>query len=98
MAPGDVPGRHPHPSPAAIACDYGAAELLLRHLYPGAAAAAGATAGRIVGFDQTEFLDGEPRMSLNAVGYLYVPAACEKARRRRSRAGYTSLAPSTACR
>ena len=60
-----------------VACDYGAAELLLRHLYPGAAAAAGVAAGRIVGFDQTEFFDGEPRTSLNAVGYLYVPAACE---------------------
>ena len=60
-----------------VACDYGAAELLLRHLYPGAGAAAGAAAGRIVGFDQTEFFDGEPRTSLNAVGYLYVPAACE---------------------
>src|SRR4051794_15695521 len=60
-----------------VACDYGAAELLLRHLYPEAAAAARAAAGRIVGFDQTEFFDGEPRTSLNAVGYLYVPAACE---------------------
>ena len=27
-----------------VACDYGAAELLLRHLYPEAAAAAGAAA------------------------------------------------------
>jgi hypothetical protein len=67
----------PHDPSFLVSCDYGAAELLLRHLYPGAAAAAGAAAGRIVGFDQTEFFDGEPRTSLNAVGYLYVPAACE---------------------
>jgi poly(3-hydroxybutyrate) depolymerase len=60
-----------------VACDYGAAELVLRHLYPGAASATGTAAGRIVGFDQTEFFDGEPRTSLNAAGYLYVPRACE---------------------
>src|SRR5215207_8369556 len=49
----------------------------LRGVEDGRTPSAGAAAGRIVGFDQTEFFDGEPRTSLNAVGYLYVPAACE---------------------
>ena len=61
-----------------VRCDYGAAELLLRHLYPGSALAAGAAPGRIAGFDQTQFFDNsEERMSLNETGYLYVPASCE---------------------
>jgi len=61
-----------------VQCDYGAAELLLRHLYPGSSAAAGAAPGRIVAFDQTTFFDiAEDRISLNRAGYLYVPAACE---------------------
>ena len=61
-----------------VQCDYGAAELLLRHLYSSSAPAGGGAAGRIVGFDQTPFFDiMEDRISLNRTGYLYVPAACE---------------------
>ena len=63
-----------------VRCDYGAAELLLRHLYPDVSPASGSSSGsgRIVGFDQTEFFDETERStSLHESGYLYVPAACE---------------------
>jgi poly(3-hydroxybutyrate) depolymerase len=63
-----------------VKCDYGAAELLLQFLYPGAPALPTRSqgSGRIVGFDQTEFLDaGDESASLNKSGYLYVPRDCE---------------------
>jgi hypothetical protein len=63
-----------------VRCDYGAAELLLRHLYSDASSAPGSPSGsgRIVGFDQTEFFDEtEKSTSLHESGYLYVPATCE---------------------
>jgi hypothetical protein len=71
--------RLPEPS-FLVRCDYGAAELLLQHLYPQAKPAAthSSTAGRIIGFDQTEFFDErDASTSLNETGYLYVPANCE---------------------
>ena len=71
--------RLPEPS-FLVRCDYGAAELLLQHLYPHAKPAAthSSTAGRIIGFDQTEFFDErDASTSLNETGYLYVPANCE---------------------
>ena len=71
--------RLPEPS-FLVRCDYGAAELLLQHLYPHAkpAATPSSTAGRIIGFDQTEFFDErDASTSLNETGYLYVPANCE---------------------
>ena len=75
-------GRHcklPDPS-FMVRCDYGAAELLLSHLYPDSSAAAPASmvGTRLFGFDQTEFFDEKDKStSLNEAGYLYVPAACE---------------------
>ena len=73
-------GKHcmlPDPS-YLVRCDYGAAESLLRHLYPGASPASASPSGRIVGFDQTEFFDKrEKSSSLHESGYLYVPPACE---------------------
>jgi hypothetical protein len=63
-----------------VRCDYGAAELLLRYLYPDAPSAIEGTSesGRIVDFNQTEFFDeADQTTSLNEVGYLYVPKACE---------------------
>ena len=81
VSPTGNSGQHcrlPDPS-FLIRCDYGAAELLLRHLYPEASVepATASESGRIVGFDQTEFFDEmEKSTSLNEVGYLYVPAAC----------------------
>jgi poly(3-hydroxybutyrate) depolymerase len=81
LAPGGS-GRHcelPEPS-FLVKCDYGAAELLLPHLYPGASAPApGAQgSGRIVAFDQTGFFDAKDESaSLNPSGFLYVPQDCE---------------------
>jgi poly(3-hydroxybutyrate) depolymerase len=63
-----------------VRCDYGAAELLLQHLYPGTPPVLGSPSGtrRIVGFDQTEFFDeSDKSTSLNESGYLYVPPSCE---------------------
>ena len=61
--------RLPEPS-FLVRCDYGAAELLLQHLYPHAKPAAthSSTAGRIIGFDQTEFFDErDASTSLNEI-------------------------------
>jgi poly(3-hydroxybutyrate) depolymerase len=79
LAPGG--GTHcrpPEPS-FLVKCDYGAAGLLLPHLYSGATAPAGAQpSGRIVAFDQTKFFDvNDDSASLDKTGYLYVPQACE---------------------
>ena len=71
-----------------VRCDYGAAELLLRHLYSDALPARSLASGRIVGFDQTKFFNStDESTSLNGTGYLYVPEACEN-----------SSAASTKCR
>jgi hypothetical protein len=83
VLPGSGTGQHcrlPDPS-FLVQCDYGAAELLLRHLYPDSAAApSGSASGRLVGFNQTEFFEERDRStSLNETGNLYVPAACENA-------------------
>jgi len=60
-----------------VRCDYGAAELLLRSLYPDAQSTSPPGPGRLVGFDQTEFFDeNDKSTSLNEAGYLYVPRAC----------------------
>ena len=75
-------GRHcepPEPS-FLVKCDYGAAEMLLPHLYPGATAppAGARPSGRIVAFDQTQFFDvKDESASLDKSGYLYVPQDCE---------------------
>jgi hypothetical protein len=56
-----------------VKCDYGAAELLLRYLYPGASSATEGLSetGRIAGFNQTEFFDeADQSTSLNETGYL----------------------------
>ena len=78
LPPGARHCKLPDPS-FLVRCDYGAAELLLRHLYPDAAPAANVSApGRIVGFDQTDFFDdSEKSTSLNETAYVYVPVACE---------------------
>ena len=69
------------PSDAAslVKCDYGAAELLLRCLYPGASSEVEGSydKGRIVVFNQTEFFDeADESTSLNETGYLHVPEVC----------------------
>jgi poly(3-hydroxybutyrate) depolymerase len=80
LAPGGS-GKHcesPEPS-FLVKCDYGAAELMLPHLYPGATPppAGAAASGRIVAFAQTEFFDAnDDSASLDKTGYLYVPQDC----------------------
>ena len=65
--------------PYVIECGYDAAELLLRHMYPGdfAGAPVGShDAGRLHAFDQTEFFGASRTAGLSGVGYIYVPDAC----------------------
>jgi poly(3-hydroxybutyrate) depolymerase len=80
LAPGGSKHCEPPEPSFLVKCDYGAAELLLPHLYPGATApSAGARGtGRIVAFDQTQFFDPkDDSASLDKSGYLYVPRDCE---------------------
>jgi hypothetical protein len=69
-----------HESPFVIQCDYEAAVMLLRHLYPDDFKPASDDPhrdGTLVTFDQSEFFDATvASVSLHGVGYLYVPASC----------------------
>jgi hypothetical protein len=69
-----------HKLPFVIRCEYEAAGLMLRHLYPnGVHETAGRPhdEGTLLAFDQTEFFDAsEPRTSMRNVGYIYVPNDC----------------------
>lgn len=64
-------------SPYINNCGYRQADDLLRHLHPerGAAASGGAPSGRLIRFDQKEFVQGT-RSSMDDVAWVYVPAAC----------------------
>ena len=59
-------------------CDYDGAGALLQHIYGRLAPpTGGAPGGRILAFEQGEFVAGSPRQSgLADTAYLYVPAAC----------------------
>lgn len=64
-------------------CDFDAAGELLQWIYgPLQAPAAVAPGGRIVPFDQDEFISFRAAHSLGSTGWLYVPAACEDGSRR----------------
>jgi hypothetical protein len=69
-----------HKAPYVIRCEYEAAGLLLRHLYPTGfqdPVANPHDEGSLLAFDQTAFFNpAEPRTSLSEVGYLYVPNRC----------------------
>jgi predicted peptidase len=69
-----------HEPPFVIQCDYEAAVMLLRHLYPEDFKPASDDPhrdGPLVTFDQSEFFDStDESTSLHGVGYLYVPASC----------------------
>ncbi|WP_162003175.1 PHB depolymerase family esterase [Microvirga tunisiensis] len=69
-----------HEPPFVIQCDYEAALMLLRHLYPEDFKPASDDPhrdGTLVAFDQSEFFDStDESTSLHSVGYLYVPASC----------------------
>jgi poly(3-hydroxybutyrate) depolymerase len=59
-------------------CDFDAAGELLAHIYGPLAPAAARAEGRMVAFDQREFVGGDAfAASLADVGFAYVPPACE---------------------
>jgi len=67
-------------SPFINDCGYNQSEAELRAFYgPDLSPPAPAAAGRIVAFDQTEFVPGRAAAAsgLSDTGYLYVPKACE---------------------
>jgi hypothetical protein len=69
-----------HEPPFVIQCDYEAAVMLLRHLYPEDFKPASDDPhrdGTLVAFDQSEFFHSpDESTNLHGVGYLYVPASC----------------------
>lgn len=70
------------------ACGYDQAGAELEAIYgPGLKAAAGGATGRLVLFDQTEFVPGEAAHAngLSDTGFLYVPKACAAGAPRRCR-------------
>jgi poly(3-hydroxybutyrate) depolymerase len=61
-------------------CGFYQSHVLLRHLYPAATnAPATSLRGRLLRFDQGEFLRGT-RTSMDAVAWAYIPVACEQGR------------------
>jgi hypothetical protein len=69
-----------HEPPFVIQCDYEAAVMLLRHLYPEDFKPASDDPhrdGTLLAFDQSEFFNAaDESVGLHGVGYLYVPASC----------------------
>lgn len=65
-------------SPYINNCGFYQSHDLLRHIYPAmqAAPARGELHGRLLRFNQSEFLTGT-RTSMDAVAWAYIPAACE---------------------
>ncbi len=59
-------------------CGFDAAGALLQWIYPGLAPASpGAQPGRLVKFDQSEFLPSPTAHGMAQAGYLYIPRACD---------------------
>ena len=50
---------------------------ILEHLHGPLKAPAARLGGRLLRFDQREFFDGDPRSSMSAYGYVYVPKSVE---------------------
>ena len=78
--PDDLPCSAEEP-PYINNCGFYQSHVLLRHIYPGltAAPATGTLHGRMVRFGQREFLQGT-RTSMDASGWVYIPASCEQNR------------------
>lgn len=78
--PDDLPCDAEEP-PYINNCGFYQSHKLLRHIYPTmqAAPAADALHGRLLRFDQGEFLRGT-RSSMDAAAWVYIPAACEQGR------------------
>lgn len=64
-------------SPFINDCDYDQAGDILQHLYGALAPPAAMDAGRLLTFDQAEFLADPESHGMAAEGFVYVPAACE---------------------
>ena len=68
-----------HLPPFIIECGFGAARLMLDHLYPDATPSEPVDAhqnGELRAFDQSIFFASFATSSLSPVGYIYVPTAC----------------------
>lgn len=62
-------------------CNFDAAGKLLSHIYGTLDPPADEQSGRLIAFDQAEFVRGKPyAVSLADTGYVYVPAGCAQAR------------------
>lgn len=62
-------------------CDYDAAGQLLLNLYRRLRTPEDTQAGRLVGFDQSDFIAAPGNHGMGPTGYAYVPAACESGAR-----------------
>ncbi len=59
-------------------CGYDAAGAMLHALLGDLAAPSEQESGRLLAFDQKEFAGGDPAsLSMDGIGYVYVPASCE---------------------
>lgn len=58
-------------------CGYDAAGKLLAHLYGPLKPPPAVPAGRIVEFDQAQFLPEPTSHSMNSVGYAFIPSSCD---------------------
>lgn len=78
--PDDLPCNAEEP-PYINNCGFYQSHVLLRHIYPGMTAppTKGALHGRLLRFDQSEFLKGA-RTSMDAAAWAYIPASCERTR------------------
>ena len=66
-------------SPYINDCDYDQASEIIKQIYPGAKAPASTATGKLLAFDQKEFIAPAQfaQSSMSATGHLYVPQACE---------------------
>jgi len=58
-------------------CDFVQSHEILKHIYGNLNPPAKTLSGKIIAFDQTEFIEGD-RTSMSKEAYVYVPASCEK--------------------
>ncbi len=58
-------------------CNFVQSHEILRHIYGALNPPAGTPAGRILAFDQREFIDSD-RSSMSETAYAYVPRSCEQ--------------------
>jgi poly(3-hydroxybutyrate) depolymerase len=75
--PKDVPCADNAP-PNLNNCGFIQSHDILQHLYGALKKPARKAEGRIVDFDQSEFVDSEDYTGLSDVGHVYIPRSCEK--------------------